>query len=232
MNRMLHCIGDSHVSILRGVLGVGKYYSGVHDELDSFKYIRTYNIYGFLAYNVGNYKHKSWRICHDVVNKHVNCDDIILFSFGEIDCRNHIIKQSHLKNVSIEETVKKCVDRYWTFIEYFIYKYTVIIYGPVPSSNRPYFNVNKEQDKVYPFYGTSKERNYATKLFNDYLRYLCGKYNVGFVTLFYKLIHPSGDKCKPGFHEDRVHIGQKAMPALQKEFKKNKIAAEVSFERK
>ena len=232
MNRTLRCIGDSHVSIFRGVSGISPAYPDCPDKDCLFKNIQVYHAGSFLAYNLCDTSHTSNIVCTDIINKYVEKDDIILLCFGEIDCRNHIVKQAEIQGISLEQSVIKCVDRYWQFINELKNNNTVIVYGPIPSSNRPYFKYKAEYDRKYPYYGKGKERNIATKIFNDYISELCKKNDVGFVTLFYRIIRSDRLNCKSRCFQDRVHIKHTLIRALQSEFKKDTIAAEVSFERK
>tara|TARA_B100000035_G_scaffold212671_1_gene182255 strand:- start:586 stop:1032 length:447 start_codon:yes stop_codon:yes gene_type:complete len=112
--------------------------------------------------------------------------------FGEIDCRYRIFSQSEKDGVSIEEGVRRVVNKYCEdLIE--IIKYSnkkksqeeeldfknIIIWGPHPphrSPNHPYTDT-KDMNVI----------NNITKEFNEYLRLKSSQYNWKYISLFDKL---------------------------------------------
>jgi hypothetical protein len=93
----------------------------------------------------------------------------LIFSFGEIDCRCHIVRLAVKNNQSINELANQTAEKYFSFVNKLTTKYNIcsLIWGPVPSNNNS-FDFNTQ----YPSAGTSIERNYATHIFSERLNIL------------------------------------------------------------
>jgi len=213
---MIHCIGDSHSAVFSGV-----------DEMtptwpersnDTIKHFRSYRIGPATAYNL----EQKIPVIHDVITSNVNQkNDHILFCFGEVDIRAHLIKQSELQGKDVSELVNECVDRYFRVILY--YKelgYSVMAWGPIASwhDSKPYTGG--------PSFGTCLERNRVTKLFNERLEMRCDQYGIDFITLFYKMV--DNDKLTiPSLLDDwegsHIHLNQTAMPLILEQFKQKDL---------
>jgi hypothetical protein len=153
---MIHCIGDNHVYIFSGVDILGG-----NDVLPFFK---TYTLGSHTAYNV--IKRRS--LIEQIITKEVGPNDMIMFCFGEIDCRAHLLKQAALQKKSLTSIVSECVDRYFG-IFHIAKQYGVpLLAWNVPPSSRE--DVKSEE---YNTYGSCKERNRATQLFNNSLQKHC-----------------------------------------------------------
>jgi len=93
----------------------------------------------------------------------------VLLSFGEIDCRAHIIRNGIKWKRDVETIIEDTVGSYFSVIyEIKELGYNPIVWGVIPSGHRKRFAENKE----FPAFGTCQERNYITKLFNNYLKRL------------------------------------------------------------
>lgn len=208
---MIHCIGDSHSSVFSGREEMQPIWPQRSDDNTSF--FKSYRIGPATAYQLSN----KIFIIQDIINKNVNSNDYVLFCFGEVDIRAHLIKQMELQKKTISDVVKECVDRYMETILHFKNDgVKVLAWGPISSwhESKPYTGG--------PSFGTSLERNSVTEEFNNYLKYLCEKNDVGFITIFDKMIDEN-KITNPEFLDDwqdcHIHLNQKAMPLILDAFK-------------
>jgi hypothetical protein len=186
-----------------------------NDVLESF---RSYRIGPATAYNL----HNKIEIINDIIYKRVNRDiDYVLFCFGEVDIRAHLLKQSEIQNLPIVDIVNECVDQYFRVILY--YKelgYNSIVWGPIASWNelKPYTGG--------PSFGSCMMRNDITSLFNKRLEFWCEMYSIKFVTIFHKMIDSNGI-TNPYYLDDwdgcHIHLNQNAMPLILDEFKNKSL---------
>lgn len=203
---MIHCIGDSHAAVFSGV-----------DEMvptwpersnDTIEYFRSYRIGAATAYQLES----KIPILNDIISRCVRKEDSVLFCFGEVDIRAHLLKQAELQGVLVSDIVNECVDRYFQVILY--YKqlgYNTIAWGPIASHHdaRPYVGG--------PTFGNCLERNLVTEMFNNRLELRCNQYSVGFVTIFPKMIDVNKITVL-GYLDDwtdsHIHLTQAAMPLI------------------
>jgi hypothetical protein len=209
---MIHCIGDSHSSVFSGKDEMMPIWP--QRSLDITEYFKSYRIGPATAYQLDNKK----PILNDIIFNNVNkTNDSVLFCFGEVDIRAHLIKQINLQELTKFEIVKECVDRYVNvMLHYKEQGYNIIAWGPIASWH---------EDKPYttgPSYGTCLERNTITKEFNDYLLELCLKNDIKFVSIFKDMVDENLN-TKHEYLDDwegcHIHLNQKALPLIIKEFK-------------
>ena len=210
MNNVIHCLGDSHTSFFSGSNNIQPLWPKESD--DGIPLFKTCRIDASLAYNLcktDTSTHGREKLFS--ILAHIDKNDIILLSFGEVDCRVHLVKQALLQDKSIEEIVKECTERYFSVIrEITNLGYTVIIWGAIPTSTS---ETPISQD--YPSFGTCLERNRATKLFNEYLGELAQNNNVPMLSFFHELTETNG-LTKRSFLMDKTHLSQKIMPLVIK----------------
>jgi hypothetical protein len=208
---MIHCIGDSHSSVFSGNEEMQPIWPQRSD--DNTLFFKSYRIGPATAYQLSN----KITIIEDVIRKNVNLDnDYVLFCFGEVDIRAHLIKQMELQNKTITDVVKECVDRYIETILYFKNNgVRVLAWGPIASWN---------ESKPYnggPSFGTSFERNTVTEEFNNYLKEVCDKKGVGFITIFDKMIDENkitNSDLLDDWEDCHIHLNQLSMPFILKVF--------------
>jgi hypothetical protein len=207
-----HCIGDSHAAVFSGVDEmVPTWPERSNDTIDAF---RSYRIGAATAYQLET----KIPIINDILNRCVDKkEDSVLFCFGEVDIRAHLIKQAELQNISIEDAVNLCVDRYFQVILYYKEQgYNMLAWGPIASHHdaRPYLGG--------PTFGNCLERNHVTELFNNRLELRCSQYSVGFVTIFPKMIDDNKITLLGYLDEwpdSHIHLTQAAMPLILEAFK-------------
>jgi lysophospholipase L1-like esterase len=136
-------------------------------------------------------------------------NDYIFLCFGEIDIRNHIGINAEKNNITINESICICVNKYMETILYLNKKYkNVGVYGAPASSvgwNRTYG------------YKDVKYRNEMTLIFNKLLREKCEQNNIHFKDVSIKMILDDGTTNQEYIMDD-IHLSQKTMPLILQEF--------------
>jgi len=206
---MIHCIGDSHSAFFSGVEDMQPVWPDI--AVNALPFFKSYRIGPATAYQL----HTKQDIIESIYRT-VEKEDKIMFCFGEVDCRAHLIKQIFIQNRSIQDLVKECVERYLNAISYFSQNYPnrIIVWGPIASwcDQKQYSG---------PSYGTNQERNVVTKLFNDLLKDKCAELGYEFISIFYEMLNEdlttNGDFLEDwqGVH---IHLSQRAMPLTLKKF--------------
>jgi hypothetical protein len=205
----IHCIGDSHVSVFTGKDTISK---GWPCPQDSIQYFHTYWLGPVLAYNLYSVGHQSRLNLFNVLES-ISKSDYVMLCAGEIDCRMHLIRQKELQNKSLEEIVQECVCRYFQVIlEIKNMGFKVIIWGVPGTANIDCFELKDKN--TFPHYGTYKERNQATKIFNNKIEYLCKLNDVLFLSIFDDLIDDNGKTKITEYYMDEFHVSQKVMPLI------------------
>jgi len=214
---IIHCIGDSHVSFFSGWNKIAPVWPvPVKDRLPFFK---SYHLGPALAYNLCEINSQSrGRENLFEVLKTIPPGEKVLLVFGEIDCRAHLLKQADRQNRDIPEVAQECVQRYFSAIEEVSKMgYEVMVWAAIPSFPCNYI------DSEYPAYGSPKERNRATRLFNEEIERLCRNNGLRFISIFDQLLTKRGN-TKIRYYMDFAHLSNKAMPLairkLQKELPK------------
>jgi hypothetical protein len=191
----IQCIGDSHVSVFNGSNTPSE--TGF-EHLDILRNFKTYRIGPYLAYNIGQGEHPGSISLHGSLSK-LDPNSIILLSFGEIDCREHLKKQSEEQNKTYEDVVKECVDVYFTAILDIKKTFkTIIILGPQPCS-------------------WSTESNKICKMFNEYIEGLCNENGIYFWTFFYDIVSDDVGKMAE-FYYDGIHLKSECLYILKDKF--------------
>lgn len=133
----------------------------------------------------------------------------VILSFGEIDCRVHILKAAIRQRTGIAAAVSATVQRYFDFWRFFSEKYEIstLFWGPIPTSTPTKIPFHPD----LPTFGSSLERNYATFIFNKFLSKLSeDSKKTTNLNLFDRLI---GDNfiTKGEFLYDGCHLSNVAM---------------------
>lgn len=209
---LIHCIGDSHVSFFGGSDRIQPVWPDAsHDCLPWF---RTYHVGPALAYNLkqlGTQVGGREKLFYILANE-IPQQSIVLLSFGEIDCRVHLLKQAETRIRPVEEMVAICLDRYFEVVQEIASQgHKVIVYNAVasrPKSRR----FTKNEDTDYPTYGTQSARNRVIHLFNEGARARCKTEHFLFLDTPSTITDSSGSPLIWYFF-DNIHLSQRAMPA-------------------
>ena len=140
----------------------------------------------------------------------------IVCSFGEIDIRVHVIKQAELQNTSVENIVDGILSHYYTLLKRLKNSgYEVWCWGPIATQMD-----SNEQDELFPHYGSERDRNRATKYFNDTLHKWCDENGIGFMSIFYSMINENFTTKIEYLSEDGCHLGQHARELAEVEWER------------
>lgn len=214
---MIHCIGDSHAAI----------FSGCKEMIDIWSpHARTKNESNFFkAYRIGPSTATGLATKIPFINGILTfspvdkINDKVMFCFGEIDIRAHIMKEHLEKNKDLDELIRNSIDEYFkTVLFYKKLGYNMMIWGPIASWNesKPYTGPG------WPTYGTNLQRNHVTRLFNEYLERKCKDNDIPFITIFYDMLMEDG-KTNPIFLDDwdecHIHLIPSSFDFVVKKFK-------------
>jgi len=204
---IIHCIGDSHASFFSGYDQIQSGWP--KKSTDKYAFLKSYRLGPVLAYNLGSFKTRSRgreKLLY-LLNHILPFKSKVLFCFGEIDCRAHLLKQAEIQKRDIHHVVKDCVDRYFSVIKETKNKgFELLVWNVIPSGI-----VDKAIEIEYPFYGTNIERNEVSKYFNLYLKQRLDEINITFINIFDKLVIGNNETDRNYFF-DGVHISQRVMP--------------------
>lgn len=200
----IHCIGDSHSSVFSGNNEMQSIMAS-HDILPQFK---SYRIGPATAYNLA-----SKRGILDSIILPLPKGSSVMFCFGEVDCRAHLIHQANIQGRPLEEVIKECVDRYFSvFRHYQSQGYELLAWNVIPSSTAIM------DFEVYPAYGTCQDRNKVARVFNGYLKELCDSHGMRLVSIFDRLVGTE-DITDMSYYMDHIHLSIKVIPLVLEELK-------------
>jgi|694.fasta_scaffold115020_3 hypothetical protein len=213
---MIHCIGDSHSAVFSGKEEMQPIWPQRSD--DKTEYFKSYRIGPATAYQLET---KS-PIINDIINTVVDINnDYVLFCFGEVDIRAHLIKQMETQNKPMELIVHECVDRYFNvLLKYKNMGVKVLVWGPIASWH------DSKRYTGGPSFGTMIERNNTTKEFNRYLEELCVKNDITFISIFDKMTDENNitiPEYLDNWEGSHIHLSQTAMPLIINSFKDKKL---------
>jgi hypothetical protein len=212
---MIYCIGDSHSAFFSGQEKMQPCWPEFSKDI--IPYFKTYRIGPATAYQLSRKKTIIKNILQTINFKE---SDKIMFCFGEVDIRAHLVKHYLLTDESIEDIVKNCVSRYIKSILFYKkYKIDLIVWGPIASWN---------DKKLYkgPSFGTNIFRNQVTRIFNDFLKEECKINNLIYVSFFESMLnqdYTTNVDFLDDWEDSHIHLSQNAMPSVIKLFKNNKI---------
>ena len=193
----IYCIGDSNISFFsktNSCVGTMPLLRNVYNEQFHLTHYEPR-----LAYNLGNENHTNYQTT--IKNVELCKGNNLLFSFGLLDIKAHITKQSYLQKRSIRAVTFECVSRYISFIKKIADKAkNIIVYGPIPTVCN-----EKITPKDFNHY-TQKERNLACRYFNEFLKIFCGENNFFFCTLFWELIDKNYTVKEDYYLQDGIHL--------------------------
>jgi len=178
---MIFLIGDSHVQSLTG---------------PDFKLIHLPSPTAYQNYKrIPSIEEELKKL---TVNKE---NDILFFSFGEIDIRCHLGFISDKTSRTYEDVVIECIKRYESFLDHFINDgFKVGVWGVIPSGPN-----NGVQGNGAISYKTRIERNIITNIFNNQLIDLCNKKNIHFKSVYDIIIKDELNYDKY-YSKDNIHL--------------------------
>ena len=213
---MIHCIGDSHSSVFSGEEVMQPIWPGQSN--DCLEFFRSYRIGPATAYQLRN---KVPLINQLIMLADIQEGDSLMFCFGEVDIRAHLINQSSLQDKCVRELVEECTQRYIGTLQEFIkYNLPIIVWGPIASweESRPYTGG--------PSFGSNIERNLVTKEFDSKLKEKCDAVGFKFISLFEEMTNEKGETIGTfldDWEDCHIHLSQRAMPTVIEKFKSQNL---------
>jgi hypothetical protein len=125
--------------------------------------------------------------------------DVVVFSFGEVDCRAHIHKHKNYWDI-----INKITDNYFEAIKENIKQFdnlTVVVMSIPPVARRTALNDNPE----FPTLGTDEDRRQYVEYFNNNIRRLCGKYGYLYLDVYWSYCDKD-DFLDESLSDGNVHI--------------------------
>jgi hypothetical protein len=179
----IHTFGDSHSRF------------GFRDN----PLIHTYDISSSLCYSFG--RDKFGRL--NIMNYNVQENDIVIFCFGEIDCRCHLHKYI-TNDISYTNIIDEIIDNYFIAINLNVNQFNklhVCVYNVVP----PVEKYNTHENTEYPYLGTDNDRQNYVLYFNKKLKEKCFQHKYIFFDIYDKYIDKKGFLSKE-LSDGNVHI--------------------------
>ena len=162
-----------------------------------------YNMYGVTMHRIGRdglSLLEKWR--RDIIN--AQNGDILVFVFGEIDVRCHVLKQSEKQEVSVDVIIDKLTDSYLnTALDYksLYEQLDVVVFNVVPP-------IDRIHSPPYEQYGTLEERVEIAKKLNQDLKSKCDRHGLKFLEV-YHLFSKEDGSMNPELSDGSVHIFSK-----------------------
>jgi hypothetical protein len=209
----IHCIGDSHANFFSGFDEMQPEWPAP-DIKNRLPFFRSYRIGPVLAYNIGEYGTTTrGREKLEELLSLLEPGNKIMFCFGEIDCRAHIILQSQKQNRPLKTVIEKVVERYFSMIlQVRTLGFEPLIWNVIPSAPTE-INDRITVPPQYLFHGSCEERNRVTRHFNQNLKILADAEGIKFLSLFDRLFLQNGS-VNLSYFSDEIHLSQKAMPLV------------------
>lgn len=206
----IHCIGDSHVSFFGGQDVIQPGWPERSNDLLPF--FVTHHIGGALAYNLtrSETQMRGREKLFEVLTQAVPPGGAVLLSFGEIDCRAHVLKQAVKRNISVEAVVTECLEQYFQAVREVQRRgFPVIVYNAVPSAILRARKSGRDDD--YVAVGDWRARNAAIRQFNAGAKSRCAECGAKFLETFPALVDEQGQAVS-WYYFDAIHLSQRAMP--------------------
>ena len=187
---IIHIFGDSHAD--RGHSHWG------YINIPTIN-IQTHHLAGKLMYTFG----RLGKELLNIKNYGVNENDIVIYCFGEIDCRNHVHK--HITNeYSYKNIIDDIVHNYFNAIKQNSIQYNNIktcVYNVVPPTKGFYC----EPDHPFPFLGTDNDRKMYYTYMNTKIKEMCEIYNYFYFDIYDACCDEEGF-LKKEYSDGNVHL--------------------------
>ena len=202
---LIYVVGDSHVVPFRGSMPFLAHHLGA---------ATAYNLVKKNSSTKSN--EQLFKIIKKLGNK-----DIVMLSFGEIDCRIHIYYQ-HKKSderYSISDLIDRTISNYGEVMAQLKERgvnFCVYCVSPAAKVGNEY---------KYPFYGTPEVRSQINRTFNEKLKAFCQKNDYRFIDIYDKVVDENGFMLKE-YAGDEIHLNRKAVGLVRAELRE-KIGIDI-----
>ncbi len=206
----IYCLGDSHVCLFSGQDAIQPGWPT--PSADLLPFFVTCHLGGVLAYNLPRTGTTSQgrENLFAALQKTVPAGSTVLLSFGEIDCRAHVLKQAARRSVPLETIVAECLENYFQVVrEVQALGFPVVVYNAVPSAIPRAGKTTRDDD--YIAVGSLPERNAAIQEFNAGAKRRCGECGAKFLETAPAFVTAEG-KVVRWYFFDAIHLSQRALP--------------------
>jgi len=212
-NNSIIVIGDSHTYFFSGQevirpRKIGYHHGVINSSENLLSEFSPVHIGPVLAYNSNKYGTKTRgreKVDYLIKKRMIERGARVLFCYGEIDIRNHVVRQAENQGIAMERVVDKVLANYLSFLVSMKEEgFRVACWGPTPS----FPDTEKPSDEL-PSHGDEITRNKATLYFNERLENLCQQNNLVFVSIAEKLIDERG-RIRQDYFVDGCHLSHKA----------------------
>jgi hypothetical protein len=219
-NRTTIVIGDSHTYFFSGQevirpRKIGYHYGAINSSENLLLEFSPIHIGPVLAYNANTYGTKTRgreKVDYLIKKRMIERGARVLFCYGEIDVRNHVVRQASNQGIAMECVVDKVLANYLSFLVSMRDKgFRVACWGPTPS-----FPDTERPSDAFPAHGGEITRNKATLYFNEQLKNLCQQNDLVFVSIAEKLIDERG-RIRQDYFVDGCHLNQKVWSLVTEE---------------
>ncbi len=199
----LHCIGESHACFFSGLRGLHPCWPT--PTTNALPHLRSYRLGHFLAHSLTRPRHPARTLLTSLLRQ-LPPKDPILLCFGEIDCRNHVIKQAHAQRRPIE-AVARDLGLAYAHAARSLARSRPLAFWAAPPTNDA-----RTPNPEYPTVGAFSERLRATRAFNAALHESAAHLNATFLDITPAITTRAG-RQRPDFFCDEVHLAPAALPA-------------------
>lgn len=198
----LWVIGDSHASLFSGVDGLQPVWP--EPSAAALPGVRSVRLGSRLAYSLTREGH-AVRSEVRAALRQVPRNGAVVFAFGEIDCRCHVVPQASKSGRSIKAVAKILAGGYVkAAVELAGKKSVGFLAAPPPPSQDVI-------DPAFPTRGTFAERAAAAEAFNSELEFQAAKHGCKLVSFSHCLVDERGARREDMF-QDLIHCRVSALP--------------------
>jgi len=192
---MIHLFGDSHIDTL------------AQARPDIFV---KHGVISFSAYKAGNI------IAFDSdIQNHLSTipkNSKVLVSFGEIDCRRHIMKFVKRLDKPIKDVVAINIGGLRKVFIYLQKKHKLAAFAPYPSLLSPH--IPSDTPELYE--GTWGDVLEVKAEFNDQMKILCDEMGVFFLSVFKEYREGRWYTMQDPYYRDPTHLSEYVVPLIVK----------------
>jgi len=202
--KQIHLFGDSHTTM----------YNQLSDEIDfKIHFLGASTAYGLISDH--SFTH-SFQQIQEIIKDLDPDRDLIMFAFGEIDCRMLIYFKHMRDSVDLIEVIDLVLDRYFSAISSVKEKgFEMVVHGIIPA-------VRQETADNLKFYGDEKTRASISFNFNERLKERCLKEGIKYFDTYKLPYLLSGEPPLipvSVLTPDRMHVNPAVVP-IAEDFKK------------
>lgn len=146
----------------------------------------------------------------NITNFGVKAGDIVIFDFGEVDCRSNIGKQRDQFKRDLNEIIDTLTTKYFNFI----LANQKLVSGAIYAVMSVVPPTDQQNNPEVPFYGSLPDRVKITRALNQKLKELCHQYNLIYIDI-YDLYCDQNGAIRHELSDGHVHINPVANRPLK-----------------